>query len=140
MLKQFKKRWWVDRVINDISDPKVYIIRRMRIGNSDLNSHHYAGGNKICEMCDKNCEETNTHFLLQCERYKKERNELKKNIERNLNKLKTEMKTDILLGVNEKLMSSRTMTKIYFNEIKNILNEVLNFIKKTKRFERKKVN
>ena len=70
----------------------------------------------------------------------KERNELKKNIERNLNKLKTEMKADILLGVNEKLMSSRTMTKIYFNEIKNILNEVLNFIKKTKRFERKKVN
>ena len=138
VLKQFKKRWWVDRVINDISDPKVHIIRRMRIGNSDLNSHHSGGINKICKMCDKNCEETNTHFLLQCERYKNERNELKKNVERNLSKMKIEMKTDTLLGVNEKLMTSRTMTKNYFNEIKNILYEVLKFIKKTKRFERKK--
>ena len=131
VLKQFKKRWWVDRVINDISDPKVYIIRRMRIGNSDLNSHHSVGANKICKMCDKNCMETNSHFLLQCERFKKERDVLKKNIDRNLIKLNSEMKTDILLGVNEKLMTSRSMTKNYFNEIKNILTEVLTFIKKT---------
>ena len=90
-------------------------------------------------MCDKNCMETNSHFQLKCERFKKERDVLKKNIERNLIKLNSEMKTDILLGVNEKLMASRTMTKNYFNEIKNILTEVLTFIKKTKRFEKKNV-
>ena len=42
-----------------------------------------------------------------------------------MSKMKIEMKTYTLLGVNEKLMTSRTMTKNYFNEIKNILYEVL---------------
>ena len=82
VLKQYKRRWWVDRVINDISDPMIHVIRCMRIGNSDLNSHQSKRGSRLCNMCDNNSEETNEHYLLRCEKYKNEREELKMNVEK----------------------------------------------------------
>ena len=137
VLKQYKRRWWVDRVINDISDPMIHVIRRMRIGNSDLNSHQPKRGSRLCNMCDNNSEETNEHYLLRCEKYENEREELKMNVKRNMSMMNMKFSIENLLGLNQRIMSSKMLSKNYFNHLKNILVQVLNFIRKTKRFEKK---
>ena len=139
VLKQYKRRWWIDRVINDISDPMIYTIRRMRIGNSDLNSHQAKRGSRLCKMCNTNSEETNDHYLLQCERYNIERDELKMSVKRNMSMMNMKFNTVNLLGLNERVMTSKTLSKIYFNQLKNILVQVINFIRKTRRFNKKKI-
>ena len=72
VLKQYKGCWWVDRIINDITDPTVNVIRRMRIGNSDLNTHKTGHGrNRLCRNCDGGIPETLDHFFLGCKKYSK---------------------------------------------------------------------
>ena len=100
-------------------------------------SHQSKRGSRLCNMCDNNSEETNEHYLLRCEKYKIEREELKMNVKRNMSMMNMKFSIENLLGLNKRIMSSKMLSKNYFNHLKNILVQVLNFIRKTKRFEKK---
>merc|ERR1712018_104403 len=99
-LKQYKRHWWVDRILYDITNPVVTIIRRMRIGNSDLNAHKSGHGrNRLCKYCDDDLPETINHYFLKCNKYINERRNLKNSIRRSLDHMKMKFTTRNLLGM-----------------------------------------
>ena len=78
VLRQYKKKWYIDPIINNINDASVHIIKRMRIGNSLLRSHYGLGRSKICTDCGDNVPETNEHYLLKCSKYNIQRSDFMK--------------------------------------------------------------
>ena len=76
VLRSYKIKWYEDTVINTIENPAVHFLKRMRIGNSKLRSHWNKGKSKICLQCKDNKEETNKHFLLECNQYMKQTKEM----------------------------------------------------------------
>ena len=73
VLKRFKNEWWIDRISNEFRDPMMFQIKRMRIANSKLNKHMRGGLARRCKSCDRDVDETIDHFLLECIKYKDDR-------------------------------------------------------------------
>ena len=113
-----------------------WIIRKLRIGNSDLNIHKTPHGrNRLCKNCDDGLPEKIDHFLLRCNKYTNERKNLEKNIRKNLDHMKIKFTILNLLGMNERIMIPRKLTKRYDNRLKDILWNTIKYIKRTKRFK-----
>ena len=135
VLRRHKINWYEDPVINTIENPMVHFLKRMRIGNSRLRSHWNKGKAKTCVKCKDNKEETNKHFLLECTKYMKQRREMKSEIKGDLDKLGKDITTKNLLGFFPEIYESKKKVKQTNRIIKKILNNVVNYIRKTKRFQ-----
>ena len=85
VLRMHKTKWFKDEGVNNIKYPKVYILKRMRIGNSTLKSHCGSGLSKRCKNCVKDENETNEHYLLKCPKFNEERKEMMENIRNSTN-------------------------------------------------------
>ena len=51
-LKKYKNDWWVDLIIQDVDNPLVHDIRRMRLGCSKLRNHMSKRNLRNCTKCD----------------------------------------------------------------------------------------
>ena len=135
VLRNFKIRWYEDTIINTLANPMVHVLKRMRIGNSKLRSHWNKGKSKMCLQCKDNKEETNKHFLLECKKYVEQRKELKSDVIDDLGKLGKNITTKNLLGFFPDVYLSKIKAKKRNKIISKILNNVVNYISKTKRFQ-----
>ena len=122
VLRTYRKEWYVDNLLNNVEDPKVYLIKRMRIGNSSLRGHHGEGLLTTCVNCEENEVETNEHYFLKCRRFEQQR----KKLFDNLNGI-MDGKVDIkdLLGFNHSKGKNQGL---------KIIKNVLTYIKETQRF------
>ena len=127
ILRTFKQSWYLDDIINNVEDPTSYILKRMRIGNSSLRGHYGDGSSTVCGNCQENVIESNEHYLMKCQRYRNEREEMMNEIKRLINQ---DVDLKILLGFFPFELSKRMTTKQKISVIKC----VLSYIKKTKRF------
>ena len=54
VLRIYKKYWWNDKIVSEIQDPGIHILKKIRIGNSKLNCHwKKERQERVCKMCDK---------------------------------------------------------------------------------------
>ena len=136
VLKQYKKKWICDPIINNVRNPNVHIIKRMRIGNSMLKSHYGQGSSKLCTNCDENVPETNDHYLLECSKFKEQRKTLIKNVEKEMKTLNTGVSVKTMLGYYPEIFSSKCKIKKYKCNIENVLKSVINYVNETNRFNR----
>ena len=135
VLKKYKSKWYRDKVIDTIGDRRIKVIKKMRIGNSDLNYHKKdVKLSRICPNCDKRSIETNEHFFLSCPKFKYERSVLMKKIKSSRIKTKVNMMKKIL-GFFEDVYCSKKKFELYKKEIKIILEASMDYISDTARFK-----
>ena len=111
VLRSYKIKWYEDTVINTIENPAVHYLKRMRIGNSKLRSHWNKGKSKICLQCKDNKEETNKHFLMECNKYMKQRKDMISKVKGDLEELGKDITTKNLLGFFPELYVSKNKVK-----------------------------
>ena len=134
VLRKYKKDWWQDTIINDVCDPMIYVIKRMRIGNSKLNNHKKHGGSIICDKCTRNVPETNQHYLLECSKFRKERKILIDSISNVIKNMNYEVNVNTLLCFYPKIFKSKKKVNEYKPSIKKIYKSICEYIRMTKRF------
>ena len=106
------------------------------LGNSILKSHHGHGKSTVCTNCGDGVPETNEHYLLECSKFDKQREILLKNVKKEIKNLNTVISVKTLLGYYPKIFSSKRKIKKYKNSIENVLTRVMEYISKTKRFNK----
>ena len=84
ILKQFKKKWYNDNVINIIDNNMVHVVKQLRIGNSTLRRHSKKGFLKICINCDEKKEEIIEHYLMECKKYMNLRKQMMETVSANV--------------------------------------------------------
>ena len=104
-MKKYKNDWWVDSIIQDINNPLVHDIRRMRLGCSKLRNHMNNRNSRNCTKCDEDVPETNEHFFERCNMYEPQRRILKDDIDHALKFMKMEFNTINLLGMNSRIIN-----------------------------------
>ena len=92
-LKNYKNDWWVDAIIQDINNPLVHEVRRMRLGCSKLRNHMSKRNLRNCTKCDVDVPETNEHFFEICTMYQPQRRILKNDIDHALKVMKMKFNT-----------------------------------------------
>ena len=90
----------------------------------------------MCTNCGDGVPETNEHYLLECSKFDKQREILLKNVKKEIKNLNTVISTKTLLGYYPKIFSSKRKIKKYKNSIENVLTRVMEYISKTKRFNK----
>ena len=76
-LSQFRKSWYHDCLLHRMSDPYMRIIRKCRLGVSELRDHswfHTPERSKKCPHCHTQQNETLEHFFLHCPTFTVQRN------------------------------------------------------------------
>ena len=74
--------------MNQVSNPYVLVIKRLRIGNSTLSHHRKQGGAGVCSNCHLGEPETNKHYFLKCPKFSVHRKKLYHSIGENINNMK----------------------------------------------------
>ena len=134
VLKKYKNNWWNDTIINEVKNPFVHVIKRLRIGNSKLKNHRKQGGPGICKNCNLNEPETNEHFFFKCTRFKEQRNRLFKEISNKMKLMKINITIYNLLGYFPAICKSKNNIKKHKNDMLYIYHCVCKFIEDTHRF------
>ena len=134
ILKQFKNKWYDDKLINVIENDKVHLLKKLRIGNSKLRRHCKGGPLKICINCDDNKVESIHHYLMECKKYENQRNILINNVHGPLDEMGCNITTKILLGFFDDVFQSRIKTQNHFKNMSVVIGAVINFITQTGRF------
>ena len=134
ILKQFKNRWYEDRLINVVGNDKVHLLKKLRIGNSKLRRHCKKGLMKLCINCDDNKVESIEHYLLECKKYDTQRKIMINCVRGPLEDMGYNITTKILLGFFEEYYISKNKYEKYCNNMGFIINSVINFIVQTGRF------
>ena len=134
ILKQFKTTWYDDKIINIILNDKVYLLKRLRIGNSKLRRHCKRGDLKICINCDDNKIEDIEHYLLHCKKFDGQRELMLQKVRNNADDMGIEITTKILLGFFETQFKSKGQMKKFHKNIYNVVDAVINYIVQTGRF------
>ena len=78
VLLSLRGGWFHDPLLTEIKHPYMRLIRKARLGVSELASHtHYmnASCNKICPHCHLNKLEDLDHYFLECPAYTQQRSE-----------------------------------------------------------------
>ena len=133
-LKKYKNDWWVDLIIQDVDNPLVHDIRRMRLGCSKLRNHMSKRNLRNCTKCDLDVPETNEHYFEICDMYQPQRRILKNDIDHILKFMNMEFHARNLLGMNSRIMKSKKQMKKHKRYLLMIYEKVLKFMETTKRF------
>ena len=76
MLRRHRGGWYHDPLLHELKDPFMRVIRKCRLGRSELAIHsfyHEPKGDKNCTFCNQRKIESLNHFFFKCPRYSKER-------------------------------------------------------------------
>ena len=134
ILKQFKTKWYNDKLINNVENDKVHLLKKLRIGNSKLRRHSKPGLLKVCINCDVNKVETIQHYILECKKYEVQRNMMINSVRGPLEEMGYNITTKILLGFFEEIFLSKDKTEKYYKNMCAVIDAVILFIIQTERF------
>ena len=134
VFRKYKKTWYRDKIIETLKNDQVYIVKKLRVGNSPLRDHRKGDGSKKCSCGEE--DETNEHFFLKCKKYSKIRKEMITSVN-NVKKTFPELtQVQIILGMYPSVYKSKIKVEQYRNLITKNFTKVFQYIKKSKRFER----
>ena len=117
VLKKYKNYWWIDNIIQEVNNPLIHDIRRMRLGCSKLRNHMSKRNLRLCKNCDMKIPETNEHFFEVCPKYEPQRELLKRNVNDVMKSMKVKFNTLNLMGMNNKIMQSKHLKKKHKSSI-----------------------
>ena len=137
ILHSFRKGWYFDPLLTGIRDPYMRLIRKARLGVSELASHtHYMcqSKSKACTHCDSGSHETLHHFFFECSAYDSQRAKFLNTVRPILSELGLPFdQVWPLLGFPRGAASKR-----YFHTHKHLreqlYSETCDFMRKTSRF------
>ena len=135
ILKQFKRTWYEDRIINNMMNDKVFLLKRLRIGNSKLRRHCKRGDLKICVNCDEGKIEDIDHYLLHCKKYDGQRRLMLQKVRNNVDEMGVNITTKVLLGFFEVQFKSKTKLKKFNKNMYNVVDSVIDYVVQTGRFD-----
>ena len=82
-LRKYRRNWYYDPLLFEIKNPYMRLIRKCRVGRSELACHsgfRYSTG-RLCTNCNLKEDETLEHCFLKCPKFKQQRSALFKAIE-----------------------------------------------------------
>ena len=135
ILKQFKNKWYEDKIIHVIENENVHLLKKLRIGNSKLRRHCKGGPLKKCINCGDDKVESIQHYLLECEKFDNQRNTLYNGIRGPLEEMGCNMTPKILMGFFEEFFQSKVKYKNHVNNMKLVIELVINYLVQTERFK-----
>ena len=122
---------------HEIKDPYMRLIRKCRLGRSELACHSvfFNNSGKLCTNCNLNEDETLEHFFLKCPKFKEQRTVLLKNIglvTKRLGLSPNRVKT--LLGFDSRL-TSKCYRRDKVRLRRQLYKHTCKFMRDTKRFQ-----
>ena len=109
-LRDMRGGWYHDRLLHEKKDPYMRIIRKCRLGRSELASHSFYNNietGKRCCFCNQNKIETLNHFFFECPRFCSQRSQFLKNVNPLFKKLGLPQNhVSSCLGFNPQLVSN----------------------------------
>ena len=137
-LREFRCGWYHDRLLHQLKDPYMRIIRKCRLERSELALHSFyrnPKASKICKCCDMKVEESLSHFFLECPAFVEQRssyftliNPILKELDVPQNHVKS------FLGFNDHMTSREYCFKTRCLR-RRLYEHTCNFIRNTKRFK-----
>lgn len=136
-LTRFRESWYHDALLHEIQNPYMRIIRKLRLGVSELKSHswyHNPQKSTKCQHCHTHQDETLEHFFEVCPAFASQRSQFVEKITPILNSLKLPITVASFLGFDKKLEGKR-----YAKHSKSLRQRLYqctcDFLKSTSRFE-----
>ena len=136
-LREYRHGWYHDRLLHQLKDPYMRIIRKCRLGQSELAQHsffHNPEASNTCQHCHMQQPETLSHFFLQCPAHAQHRSKYLASISPILKELELpQNQVKSFLGFNDRMTS-----KFYCRETrckrKRLYEHTCDFMRNTKRF------
>ena len=135
-LKNFRSKWYFDHALSFSNASAIRIIRRIRLGVSELREHSFfltVNRSKICE-CQMGVDESPQHYFCVCPRYSGARTELLERIRPILRRLDIAFTASSCLGFHPRL-ENRQFEKHTRTDRLALLQEVSNYVVATSRFK-----
>ena len=136
-LKKFRSGWYHDPLLHQTKNPYMRVIRKCRLGKSELRAHshfHEPCKGKICTECKLNQPESLEHYFLKCPAYNAQRKRYFDEVQPILSKLGHPTEVKFLLGFDDRLTSKKFSAgrepirkRLYLSTCR--------FMKSTKRFK-----
>ena len=136
-LQNFRCSWYHDPLLHQLKDPMMRIIRKCRLGVSELlvHSHHLNPfGGKVCPHCNSQKYESLKHFFLECSAFEKQRCKLIRKVKPILKKLGLPLTAKSLLGFDDRLTSIQHRKSSHSDRI-SLYSHTCEFMRSTNRFE-----
>ena len=136
ILTQYRDSWYHDPLLHQLNDPFMRIIRKCRLGVSELRSHswfHNQNRSKKCQHCSLQQEETLNHFFHVCPAYSEQRIQFLSNVNPILEELDLSPTVKSLLGFDHRLKSKR-FSKSHLSLRRRLYQYTCEFLRSTGRF------
>ena len=135
-LSRYRKCWYHDPLIHQMTDPYMRIIRKLRLGVSEICSQswfHNENRSKICTYCSLQQVENLNHFFLVCPAFTEQRSQLNASVDSILNDLNIDFSVASLLGFDHRL-KSKNFSKSHASLRRQLYQSTCNFLRSTGRF------
>ena len=135
-LSNYRKCWYHDPLIHQMTDPYMRIIRKLRLGVSEICSQswfHNENRSKICTYCSLQQVENLNHFFLVCPAFTEQRSQLNASVDSILNDLNLDFSVASLLGFDHRL-KSKNFSKSHTSLRRQLYQSTCNFLRSTGRF------
>ena len=135
VLKLLRKAWYHDSLIHEIVNPGMRLIRKLRLGASELRDHcfYMNGGTRICPMCNQDTETLN-HFFFVCPKYISQRERFLSKFYIWTNEIGVNLNIRTILGFHEKL-ANKKFARLTRTVRENIFQETIDYILSANRFK-----
>ena len=135
-LTRFRDAWYHDPLLHQIQNPYMRIIRKCRLGVSELRAHSWffdPSKSRKCNHCHTQHDETLEHFFLKCPAFATQRTHFLKRIVPILKTLSLPITVASFLGFDKNLVCKR-YSKRHGPVRRRIYRATCDFLKHTKRF------
>ena len=139
ILLQFRNFWYHDPLVHQINHPYMRIIRKCRLGTSELRAHAWylnQHRSRICEHCNLGVEETLDHLFYTCPAFSDQRERYLANVAPILSDLNLPNTTASLLGFSDRLRFKNFSSSHHICDQRRLLfTHTCQFLKSTDRFK-----
>mgnify|MGYP004021405239 CR=1 FL=1 len=135
-LCQYRKSWYHDSLLHRFRNPYMRLVRKCRLGVSELRSHSYYlnQGSKICPHCHTQQEETLEHFFLSCPAFIPQRTEYLAKVTPLLRELNLPITVASFLGFDHNL-EHRNYSSQQLSLRRHLYRHTCDFFRLTNRFK-----
>ena len=135
VLKSLRTSWYHDKLIHEIVDPRMRLVRKLRVGASELRDHSFYlnGFSRSCPQCE-HVREDLQHFFFECPSYKVQREVFLAETKKLLDKINCVVSTATVLGFHPNL-KNRRFTKSTVDLRRKVFQQTMDFISSTGRFQ-----
>ena len=135
VLKSLRTCWYHDKLIHEMVDPRMRLVRKLRIGASELRDHSFYlnGFSRSCPHCGYVREDLR-HFFFECPAYKVQREVFLVETKKLLDKINCVVSTASVLGFHRNL-KYRGFTKSTVDLRRKVFQQTMDFISSSKRFQ-----